>query len=145
MAASTALNGTTRLQSRMADLGHTRHVLVGVRTRTERISSFWILSVFGLLVCTFLIYFHTVLIESQANHKQQEIIRIQEQNNMMQASLAELKTLSAVEAHANALGMQPVEQYRYITLDSAMTQKASSPLIIEVRSARYPVQPPAGF
>lgn len=144
MAASTALNGTTRLQPGI-QLGQTRHFLVGVRTRTEYISNFWIVSVFGLLVCTFLVYFHTVLIESQANHKQQEIIRIQEQNDMMQARLAELKTLSTVEARATELGMQPVEQYRYIALDPTLSQRAALPLVVDNTPSRYPVQPPAGF
>ena len=147
MAATTALNYSTRLQPTTGKIpGETRQWVLGVRTRTERIPNFWIFSVFGLLICTFLIYFHTVLIENQANKKQQEIIQIKEQNDLYQAQLAELKTLSSVEARATALGMQPVAQYHYISLSpevySAAAQTSSS---IAIEAVRYPVQPPLGY
>lgn len=146
MAASTAFSHTTRLQAPVQHFpGETRQWVLGVRTRTERISNLWIVSVFGLLVCTFLVYFHTVLLENQANKKQQQIIQMKEQNDMFQAQLAELRTLSSVEARAMAMGMQPVEQYQYISLSPEIYQEAIQTDLIEAESARYPVQPPVGF
>ncbi|MGV3526697.1 MAG: hypothetical protein ACO1RX_20935 [Candidatus Sericytochromatia bacterium] len=145
MAATTALTRATRVQPVQGALaGESRQLVWGIRSRTEQVSNVWILSVFGLLVFTFLIYFHTVLIESQANHKQQEIIKIQEQNANMQARLAELKSLAAVESRATGLGMQPVEQYHYISIDPQL-YKSTAPLAVDVSAPRYPVQTPVGF
>lgn len=145
MAATTALKRIARLQPTQGILPETRQVALGVRTRTEQISNIWILAVFGLLVCTFLVYFHTVLIESQANTKQQAIIKIKEENDMMHARLAELKTLSSVEARANRLGMKPVESYRYISVDPQIYQSADTPNAVDISPPRYPVQTPVGF
>lgn len=90
-------------------------------------------------------YFHTVLIENQANKKQQQIMQIQEQNDMLQAQLAELKTLPSVESRALAMGMQPVEQYHYISIESELYRQATHPPALDISPARYPVQPPIGF
>ena len=123
----------------------TRQVALGLRTRSEHISNVWILAVFGLLVCTFLVYFHTVLIENQANQKQQDIIRIKEENNLLSARLTELKTLAAVEARASSMGMQPVENYHYISVDPQIYQGAATPGKVDISAPRYPVQTPVGF
>lgn len=145
MAATTAINRTSRLRPAEGVMGETRQVALGIRTQTQQVSNIWIISVFALLVCTFLVYFHTVLIENQANHKQQQIIRMKEENDMLQARLAELKTLPEVEARANRLGMQPVDQYHYISIDPQMYQRAESPNTVDISPARYPVQTPVGF
>ncbi|PKL76986.1 MAG: hypothetical protein CVV27_07460 [Candidatus Melainabacteria bacterium HGW-Melainabacteria-1] len=145
MAATTALKRAARLQPAQGMIGETRQVVLGVTTKTEQIPNIWILSVFGLLVCTFLVYFHTVLIENQANHKQQEIIRIKEENDMLVARLAELKTLPSVEARATRMGMQPVENFHYISVDSQVYQTAQSSAGVDVSTPRYPVQTPIGF
>lgn len=142
MAATTALNPTTRVQPAQ---GEVRSFQVGVTTRTEQLSSVWIFSVFGLLICTFLIYFHTVLLENQANHKQQEIIRVKEQNDAMMAQLAELKTLSNVEAHANRMGMKPAESFKYIALPAGEVLSVQNVGKLDLSSASYPIQPPVGF
>lgn len=144
MAATTALKRVTRLQPAQG-MVETRHVALGIRTRTEQLSNIWILSVFALLVCTFMVYFHTVLIENQANHKQQEIIRTKEQNDLLNARLTELKTLSSVEARANQLGMKPVENYQYISIDPQLYQNAEAPSAVDISPPRYPVQTPVGF
>jgi hypothetical protein len=145
MAATTALKRIARLQPAQGVLQETRHVALGIRTRTEQISNVWILAVFGLLVCTFLVYFHTVLIENQANHKQQNIIRLKEENDVLHVRLAELKTLASVEARANRMGMKPVENYHYITVDPQIYQSAEAPTAVDISAPRYPVQTPVGF
>ncbi|MBF2053185.1 MAG: hypothetical protein IGS03_06930 [Candidatus Sericytochromatia bacterium] len=145
MAASTAFNASARVQAIAAPHADTRQIATGKVIRTEKIASSWIISVFGLLICTFLVYFHTVLIENQANKKQQQIMQIQEQNDMLQAQLAELKTLPAVESRAQAMGMQPVEQYHYISIESELYRQATHPPALDVSPVRYPVQPPIGF
>ncbi len=142
MAATTALNPSTRVQPVQ---GEVRSFQVGVKTRTEQLSSVWIFSVFGLLICTFLIYFHTVLLENQANNKQQEIIRVKEQNDAMMAQLAELKTLAHIEAQANIMGMQPAENFKYISLESGLAQGVHNVGKLDLSSASYPIQPPVGF
>lgn len=144
MAATTALKRTARLQPAQGMI-ETRHVALGIRTRSEQLSNVWILAVFGLLVCTFMVYFHTVLIENQANHKQQEIIRIKEENDMLNVRLTELKTLASVEARATKMGMKPVENYQYISIDPKIYQNAEVPSTVDISPPRYPVQTPVGF
>lgn len=146
MAATTAFQQTQQLQPTTgAYAGEIRRFPVGVRTRREQISNVWIFAVFGLLVSTFLIYFHTVLLENQANHKQQEIIKLKEQNDAMLAQLAEIKTLPNVEQKALNLGMQPAESFRYITMTGAAASGLISLSSSSAVPARYPVQPPIGF
>ena len=142
MAATTALTPSTRVQPLPAEV---RSFQVGVKTRTEQISNVWIFSVFGMLICTFLVYFHTVLLENQANHKQQEIIRLKEQNDAMMAQLAEVKTLANVEAKANKMGMVPAENFKYIAIESEQALSIHNVGKLDISSASYPIQPPVGF
>lgn len=59
-------------------------------------------------------YIHTVILESHANKTQQAIIALKEQNDKMQATLAELKTLPAIESKAQVMGMQQVKSFTYL-------------------------------
>ena len=123
----------------------TRQVAVSIKRQTQQLSNYWIVSVFGLLLCTFLFYFHSVIVEYQANKKQIGIIKIKEENDMLQAKLSELKTLPAVEARANKMGMQPVEQFHYISVDSHVYDRGQSANAIEISVPKYPMQPPIGY
>lgn len=125
--------------------GDIRQLPVGKRTRTVSVSNVWIFSVFGLLMCTFMLYFHTVLLENQANRKQQAIILLRESNDGLHAQLAELSTLPVVERRAQAMGMQSADNYRYIRISSKTVVSASQAQHVEVTPANYPVQPPLGF
>lgn len=123
----------------------TRQVAVTIKRQTQQLSNYWIISVFGLLLCTFLFYFHSVIVEYQANKKQIDIIKIKEENDMLQAKLSELKTLPAVEARANKMGMQPVDQFHYISVDSQVYDRGQSANAIEISAPKYPMQPPIGY
>ena len=114
-ATNTLLNQVSRISN--LPLGATtpeeiRQIPIGKRTRTVSISNVWIFSVFILLLGTFMLYFHTVLLENQANRKQQAIIQLRESNDALHAQLAELSTLPVVEARAQAMGMQEADNYR---------------------------------
>lgn len=122
-----------------------RQIPIGKRTRTVSISNVWIFSVFGLLMCTFMLYFHTVLLENQANRKQQAIIQLRESNDELHAQLAELSTLPVVEKRAQAMGMQSADNYRYIRISSKTVVSASQAQHVDVTPASYPIQPPLGF
>lgn len=126
-------------------VGEIREIPIGKRTRTITISNVWIFSVFGLLMCTFMLYFHTVLLENQANRKQQAIIQLRESNDALHAQLAELSTLPVVEKRAQVMGMQSADSYRYIRISSKTVVTASQAQHVEVSSTSYPVQPPLGF
>lgn len=126
-------------------VGEIRQIPIGRRIRTVSVSNVWIFSVFGLLMCTFMLYFHTVLLENQANRKQQSIIKLRESNDGLHAQLAELSTLPVVEKRAQAMGMQSADNYRYIHVSSKTVVSASQAQHVEVTPAAYPVQPPLGF
>lgn len=145
MAATTALNDTTRLQNREETLTRT---LTGqkMKYRTEQpVSTLSILSLSGLFLCSLLIYFHTVLVENQANKKQMQIIHTKEENSVLQASLAERKSLANVEKKALSLGMQAVDQYHYISLESAVYHQADELSSVSLPANSRSVRTPVGF
>lgn len=89
-------------------------------------------------------YIHTVLLESKANQKQQEIIAIKEKNDKLQATLAELKTLPAIEIKAQSMGMQQVKSFSYLKVAPAVF--AASAAMPEAQTPAEPIrQLPVGF
>jgi hypothetical protein len=99
----------------------------------------------GLVIASIVVYHHTVLIENQANHIQSEIIRTREANSVMQAELAARKSLPVIEKKAQGLGMTPVENYQYITLEKAALVQLAQPTSFSVRIPIRQVEPPVGF
>lgn len=92
MAATTVLNTPTHLQAQVAASSNTNTRSFITRktvVRTEQLSPFTIFSLTSLFVLSLLVYFHTVLVENQANQKQQQIISIKADNDVLQAVLAE--------------------------------------------------------
>ena len=87
---------------------------------STKIPPYMILPLIGLLLCSLTLYFHTVLVESQANAKQQEIIKMKEENYELQALLAELKTLPSIDLKAKELGMESVKDFHYITIPASL-------------------------
>jgi hypothetical protein len=146
MAATTAINSTSTLQSHTAVPTPTRTFVTRktvVRTEQNQLSPLVIISLTSLFVLSLLVYFHTVLVENQANAKQQMIIKTKAENDVLQAALAEKKSLAIVEQKALGMGMQPVENYHYITLDSATFHEAENnsyqPVAQIVSAPRTPV------
>lgn len=148
-ATNTLLNQVSRLSSLTmgtSTAGEIRQIPIGKRTRTVGISNVWIFSVFGLLLTAFMLYFHTVLLESHANQKQQSIIQLRESNDGLHAQLAELSTLPVVEKRAQAMGMQAADSYRYIHISSKTVVTANQTTQhVDSTHASYPIQPPLGF
>ncbi|PIQ28850.1 hypothetical protein COW36_09635 [bacterium (Candidatus Blackallbacteria) CG17_big_fil_post_rev_8_21_14_2_50_48_46] len=146
MAATTALNNTTQLQARVEATPWTRTFTTKKTiVRTEQISPMGILFLVSLFVGSLLIYFHSVLIENQANQKQQQIIHTKEENDVLQAVLAEKKSLATVEQKAMGMGMQQVENYHYITLESSVYHQAESGSSIAIQSKSKEIRTPVGF
>lgn len=143
MAATTALNHTTPLQKP----GHIRFFPKNtLKSRIDQpVSTLSIISLSGLFVCSLLIYFHTVLIEYQANTTQMRIIQTKEENAILQASLAERKSLANVEKKALAFGMQAVDQYHYISLESAAYHQTDELNTIALPANQQVINPPIGF
>ncbi len=142
-ATQTLLNQTPGLSPLNPSVNEIRHIPIGKRTRVTRIPNVWIFSVFGLLMFTFLLYFHTVIVENQANRKQQEIIQLRQSNDALHAQLAELSSLPTVEQQAKAMGMQSTDSYRYINVSSKLVVSQTQHL--DVSAPSYPIQPPLGF
>lgn len=147
MAATTVLNTPTPLPAEAATGSSNTRSFITRKTvvRTEQLSPFTIFSLTSLFVLSLLVYFHTVLVENQANKKQQQIISIKEENDVLQATLAEKKSLAVVEQKAIGMGMMPVEQYHYITLDSTTFHDAENKQYQPVVQSHIPPRTPVGF
>ncbi|MBT9546629.1 MAG: hypothetical protein IV090_14660 [Candidatus Sericytochromatia bacterium] len=148
MAATSVLNTPTHMQAQVAASSNTNTRSFITRktvVRTEQLSPFTIFSLTSLFVLSLLVYFHTVLVENQANQKQQQIITIKADNDVLQAVLAEKKSLAVVEQKAIGMGMMPVEQYHYITLDSSTYHDAENKHYQPVIQTHTPPRTPVGF
>lgn len=96
--------------------------------RKEKNSSYIIIALGFIFSCSLILYFHTVLLETQANKQQQEIISIKEQNYKLSVELAEMKTLPTIDKKAYKMGMKPAKNIKYIVMPSQFFTEAPEQL-----------------
>lgn len=99
----------------------------------------------SFLILSFIVYYHTVVVEKSLNDKQNIIIKFQEQNCVLRNNLSQLQALPQVDQHAtDKLAMTTPTELTYLTISKV--QLALPEKVIPVsKPFKFSLTTPVGY